>query len=72
MPETMTIPLPVPDDRPADALEVRMQVGDLPVTVIGWIDDSAALPGLLRSVADETERIMRDRPEATGGGETEA
>jgi uncharacterized membrane protein YkvA (DUF1232 family) len=49
-----------------------MQVGDLPVTVIGWIDDSAALPGLLRSVADETERIMRDRPEATGGGETEA
>lgn len=48
---------------PEGALPVRMQTADLPVTIIGWIADASALPGLLRKVADETERILRDRAE---------
>jgi hypothetical protein len=48
---------------PIGALPVRMQTGDLPVTIIGWIADAAALPGLLRSVADETEKLLNDSAE---------
>lgn len=48
---------------PVDAMAVRMQVGDLPVTIVGWITDGSALPGLLRNVADEAERIVNDRAE---------
>jgi hypothetical protein len=50
---------PIPDG----ALPVRMQTGDLPVTIIGWIADAAALPGLLRNVADETEKLLNDSAE---------
>lgn len=53
-------------DVPEGALAVRMQVGDLPVTIIGWIAGAEALPDLLRNVAAETEGIMRDSAEAAG------
>lgn len=63
--ERLVQEFPIPDG----AIPVRMQTGDLPVTIIGWISEGSGLPGLLRSVADETERIMNSRAEASGSGE---
>jgi len=48
---------------PEGAYPVRMQVGQLPVTIIGWIDDSASLPNLLRDIAKELEKVMSERAE---------
>jgi hypothetical protein len=48
---------PIPDG----TIPIRMQTGDLPVTIIGWISDGAFLPGLLRETADEIERILLSR-----------
>ncbi len=52
---------PVPDD----AMAVRMQVGDMPLTVVGWITAPESLPFLLRSVANEHEKIMEEWNAAT-------
>jgi hypothetical protein len=46
---------------PEGTMAVRMQVGDLPVTIVGWISGSESLPGLLRDVSDELERILIER-----------
>lgn len=50
---------------PEGTMPVRMQVGGLPVTIIGWTDGSpGALPGLLRDVANEVEKIEKARDES--------
>ncbi len=47
---------------PDGALPVRMQVGDAPVSIIGWVTPgSGAVPALLRDVASEVERIEAER-----------
>ena len=50
---------------PEGAYPVRMQVGDLPVTIIGWTNgEPGSLTALLRNVADELEKIENDRDSA--------
>jgi hypothetical protein len=54
---------------PEGALPVRMQTGDLPVTIIGWVDGGrGSMQGLLRSVADELDTIeaAQDADEPAG------
>lgn len=55
---------------PDDALPVRIQVGSMPLTVVGWITGADALPGLLRDVADANEEALEEwnaaTPEASG------
>jgi hypothetical protein len=43
---------------PDGTLAVRMQTGDLPVTIIGWIGSSEQLPDLLESVAKEIREML--------------
>jgi hypothetical protein len=49
--EPATPPVPLTSGVP-----VRMSVGDSRQFEIGWIRNDAALPGLLRAIADEIER----------------
>lgn len=47
---------------PEGMLPVRIQVGDAPVTVAGWVAPGHGNIGpMLRNVADEVERIERGR-----------
>ena len=50
---------------PSDAYRVRMQVGDMPLTVVGWIGAPESLPMLLRSIADESEKNLKEWDDAT-------
>lgn len=46
---------------PIGAQYVRMQVGDSPVTEIGWIEEGEYLPDLLEEVAKEIRSIVAER-----------
>jgi hypothetical protein len=52
---------PIPDD----AMAIRIQVGTMPLTVVGWITSGEALPFLLRSVADANEAALKEWTDAT-------
>jgi len=50
---------------PPDALPVRIQVGSMPLTVVGWITGADALPALLRDVARANEEALEEWDAAT-------
>lgn len=43
-----------------EGIPVRMQVGGQAIVVIGWLHAPDGVPGLLREVADQVERIQDD------------
>lgn len=43
---------------PEGALPVRAQVGDLPVTIVGWVASGDDLPQLFESLARELREMM--------------
>jgi hypothetical protein len=53
-----------PFEVPEWALPVRMQVGDGPLTVVGWIAANEDLAPLLSNLADFYERLMEERASA--------
>ena len=50
---------------PEDAMAVRVQVGSMPLTVVGWITAADALPHLLRDVARSNEEALEEWDAAT-------
>jgi hypothetical protein len=47
---------------PTHGIPVRLQVGDAPVVLIGWVEaQDGMVPNLLREVADEIETIEAKR-----------
>ena len=47
---------------PTHGIPVRLQVGDAPVVLIGWVEaQDGMVPDLLREVADEIENIEAKR-----------
>lgn len=50
---------------PENAIAVRVQVGSMPLTVVGWISDPNSLPYLLRSVADANAEALEEWNAAT-------
>lgn len=50
---------------PEGTLPVRMQVGDAPVTIVGWVTaGDGNLSSLLRSVAHEVDEIEKGRADS--------
>jgi hypothetical protein len=46
---------------PEGCIPVRMQVGDAPVTIVGWVSDPDNLPELLCNLVDELRAIVSER-----------
>jgi hypothetical protein len=46
-------------------MAVRVQVGKMPLSVVGWISDTTGLPYLLREVAEATEATIKEWEDAT-------
>jgi hypothetical protein len=54
---------------PEGGFPVRMQVGEAPVTIIGWTDGTTeALCGLLTNVMEELQKIEKVRQEVDESG----
>jgi hypothetical protein len=50
--------VPPPELGATSGIPVRMSVGDSRPFEVGWIRNDEALPGLLRAIADEIERVQ--------------
>lgn len=45
-----------PMDAPTDSFLVRVKIGDMPLSIVGWVADAGALPTLFRDLANRVEQ----------------